>query len=61
MLQIFGSEPFPETYYLNLGENDFKIENNFQILTSGNNDNNEFLKTIGELIDEVEKYVNDLN
>ena len=49
MLQIFGSEP------------DFKIENNFQILTSGNKDNIEFLKTIGELIDEVEKYVNDLN
>ena len=42
MLQIFGSEPFPETYYLNLGENDFKIENNFQILTSGNKDNIEF-------------------
>ena len=52
---------FPETYYLNLGENDFKIKNNFQILTSGNKDNIEFLKTIGELIDEVEKYVNDLN
>ena len=52
---------FLVTYYVNLGENDFRFKNDFRSLEDKNKNNVDFLKVINELIDNIEEHINNFN